>query len=132
MTIRGEVKRLTDDDDDEVIEALRRPVDSGLPPPESDAVEKTPAEVGEPFIIFRALLSGGDERRAGGAGTETGAATGEAGDIYNVAEVRRRLEGAGLMLVRTGGGLVSRRRSTSRCSPRIDMRSPRAAASSSC
>lgn len=104
VRIRGEVKRLTKDDDDEVIEALRGPVEPGLRPPESAAVEKTPAEVGEPFIVFRALLSGGDERRAGEAGTQTRTVTGEDGDIYNVAEVRRRLEGRGLMLVRTGGG----------------------------
>ena len=104
VTIRGEIMKLTADDADEVIEALRGPVEPGLPPPESDAVAQTPAEVGEPFIVFRALVSGGDGDGGAATRTQTTADSGEATGIYELADVRRRLEAAGLMLVRTGGG----------------------------
>ena len=103
VTIRGEIMRLTEADADEVIEALRGPVDPGLPPPESDAIAQTPAKVGEPFIVFRALVSGDDDGGTA-ARTQATADTGEETGIYELADVRRRLEAAGLMLVRTGGG----------------------------
>ena len=104
VTIRGEIMPLTEADADEVIEALRPPVDPGLPPPESEAIAQTPADVGEPFIVFRALVSGGDGDDGAAANAETSATPGGNAAPYELADVRRRLEAAGLMLVRTGGG----------------------------
>lgn len=100
VTIRGDVERLAEADADEVVEAIRVPVDAAPPPPEPDAVEQTPAEIGDPFIVFRAVVSRGEQRA-----TETGTGT-TAADArpYDMADVHSRLEGAGLMLVRTGGG----------------------------
>lgn len=60
VVIRAEVERLLEGEVDRVVEALRRPAEPGLPRPEADAIEQTPAEVGEPFLVFRALLSGGE------------------------------------------------------------------------
>lgn len=114
VTIRGEVERLTRDDADEVIEALRGPVDPPLQPAESDAVKQTPAQIGEPFIVFRALVSDGDQRRggqrpaAGEDGEDSEDGEPRVGDddteIYGIADLQDRLEAAGLMFVRTGGG----------------------------
>ncbi len=105
VAVRGDVERLTQDDADEVIKALRRPVDPPLQPSESDAINQTPAQIGEPFIVFRALVWDGDEQR----GDQRPAADErpERGDdtaIYDIADVQDRLEAAGLMLVTTGGG----------------------------
>lgn len=105
VAIRGDVERLTQDDADEVIKALRRPVDPPLQPSESDAIKQTPAQIGEPFIVFRALVWDGDEQRR-----DQGPAAGESPEraddtaIYDIADIHERLEAAGLMLVTTGGG----------------------------
>ena len=107
VAIRGEVQRLTQDDADAVVEALRGPVDPPLQPPESDAIEQTPAQIGEPFIAFRALVRNGDRRRGdqpAAAGEDGERAGDDDTEIYEIADLQDRLEAAGLMLVRTGGG----------------------------
>lgn len=106
VAIRGEVERLTRDDADEVVKALRDPVGPALAPPQSEAVEQTPAEIGQPFIVFRALVWGGNQRPPADEDTEPGepGAADADEEVYDGADVQDHLEAAGLMLVRTGGG----------------------------
>lgn len=106
VAVRGDVERLTQDDADEVIKALRRPVDRPLQPSESDAIKQTPAQIGKPFIVYRALVWGGDKQRGDQRPAADEDSEPSVGDtvIYDIADVQERLEAAGLMLVTTGGG----------------------------
>ena len=102
VVVRGDVERLSEARAADVVEALRRPTEPGLPAPDADAVEDTPVQAGKPFIVFRRLVWQGDSSRPPG-GELTPDDADDARVIDDIAEVEDRLERR-LRLVRTGGG----------------------------
>ena len=102
VVVRGEVQRLSEERSDDVVQALRGPTEPGLPKPDADVVQDTPARAGEPFVVFRALVWQGDSSRPPGGETTSGDA--DDGDVIDdLASMEERLERR-LRLVRTGGG----------------------------
>ncbi len=59
VRVRGELERITRQGAEQVRQALARERDGDLPPKARQAVEQTPAEVGEPFLVLRALRGAG-------------------------------------------------------------------------
>ena len=59
VRVRGELERITPQDAEQVRQALARERDGDLPPEARQAIEETPAEVGEPFLVLRALRGAG-------------------------------------------------------------------------
>jgi hypothetical protein len=59
VRVRGELERITAQNAEQVRQALARERDGDPPPRAPRAIEQTPAEVGGPFLVLRAL------RRAG-------------------------------------------------------------------
>jgi hypothetical protein len=59
LRVRGELERITPQNAEQVRQALARERDGDLPPKARQAIERTPAELGQPFLVLRALRGAG-------------------------------------------------------------------------